>query len=137
MVRGYVRQINRKVLLEEMKRYKKLNFSDCENEAFERKKYFYELDLEGVRSKFRIVNQMVETVRGNFPNKYRHSTLQCQSCKDITTDRQTEIQDSQAHLLQVCPAFSDLRGQFNLNSDAGIIGFFKAVIDHRIENGEV
>ena len=120
-----------------MRNYKKLNYDECVRETFERKSYFFELDLEGVRTKFRIINQMLETVRGNFPNKYRNSTLQCQSCKNIPTDSQTENCDTQAHLLQVCPAFSDMRGQFDLNSDAGIIEFFKAVIAYRIEQGEV
>ena len=62
MVRKYVREISRIGLLEEMKPYKKLDFSECESQTFERKQYFHELDVEGVRSKFRIVNQMVETV---------------------------------------------------------------------------
>ena len=80
---------------------------------------------------------MLETVRGNQPNKYRNSTLRCQSCKNMSIDIQTENRDTQTHLLEVGPAFSDMRGQFDLNSDVGIIGFFKAVISHRIEQGEV
>ena len=80
---------------------------------------------------------MLETIRGNQPNKYRNSTIQCQSCKDMLTENQTENRDTQTHLLEVCPAFSDMRGQFDLSSDTGIIRFFKAVIAYRIEQGEV
>ena len=46
IVRSYIKEYNRKVLLEEMKSYKKINYNECVNESFERKSYFFDLDLE-------------------------------------------------------------------------------------------
>ena len=122
------------------KTYKKLDYSSYIHDSFERKPYFYRLNLEGVRSKFRIVSKMVETVRENFPSKYRNMTLQCQSCKDtpsVNTLGFDTKRDSQQHLLEICPTFNSLRDKVNLDNDEGIIEFFKGVIAYRIEHWEV
>ena len=51
-VRKYIFHVNKQCLLEEMKRYKKLDYDTCSRESFERKYYFFDLNLEQVRDKF-------------------------------------------------------------------------------------
>ena len=102
-VRKYISHVNKECLLEDMKRYKKLSYDTCARESFERKSYFFDLNLEQVRDKFRIVNQMVDTVRGNFPSKYKNKSLECQSCKNVVYDPMISKRDTQAHLSEVCP----------------------------------
>ena len=142
-VKKYVIARNKAELLESMKKYKKLSYNECAQEDFERKSYFYEMSLEQIRLKFRISSQMVQSVKSNFANKYRHRSLKCESCRG--TNRQTdsltpppedEPIDSQTHLLTSCPAFDDLREQHDTQSDLGLVNFFRAVIDRRIEMGE-
>ena len=114
-------QLNKECLLSEMKRYKKLDHDTCVTEHFQRKPYFFELNLEQVQDKYRILNNMVETVRGNFPSKYRNTSLECQSCKNGIYDVNVSKRDSQTHLLEECPVFNDLRGKCDLQSDLAII----------------
>ena len=83
---------------------------------------------------------MLETVRGNFSNKYKLTSLSCQSCKGIVDQNNAtneEPIDSQSHLLTSCLAFSDLRNQFNTDSDLGLVKFFTAVIERRKEEEDM
>ena len=143
IVRNYVLNRNKAQLLESMKKYKKINYDECVQEEFRRKPYFYEMTLDQIRTRFRISSQMLQSVKANFASKYRHKSLACESCRG--TDRQTdsltprpenEPIDSQTHLLTSCPAFDDLREQYDTQSDLGLVNFFRAVIDRRIEMGE-
>ena len=43
--------------------------------------------------------------------------------------------DSQSHVL-LCPAFSDLRENMDLEDDRELVEFFKSVVERRIKNGE-
>ena len=136
LVNQYVRNRNKEQLLQSMKEYKKVDFNQCVNEEFKRKDYFYDLNLDQTRTRFRISSQMLETVRSNFSNKYKYSSLGCQSCKGIinqNNDSHDEPIDSQSHLLTSCLAFSDLRDQFDTESDLGLVNFFTAVIKRRLE----
>merc|ERR1711954_125743 len=74
-VKKYVTNLNRNQLLEDMKRYKKLNFEECEKEEFKRKEYFNTLDLEGVRLKIKLTSKAVPTLITHFKRKYRDKTL--------------------------------------------------------------
>ena len=70
-VKHYTRNRNRNQLLEEVRGYKKLNYDELSTEPFERKTYFSQLSLQQARMRFRIASSHVQTVRGNFPRKYR------------------------------------------------------------------
>ena len=140
-VRKYTLNLNCSQLLEESKTYKKISYLSLVEEEFKRKPYFYELKLADVRDRFRISSKMVEGMKANFPSKYRKNSesLKCVSCKDIlpsnrslnsTTDENLE---SQSHFLEICPVFSDLRSQYDTNSDLGLVEFFKAVVSRRVE----
>ena len=79
IVKNYVPRKNRNDILLKAERYKKINVEEYQSEQFERKSYFFEMNLDSVRDRFRIANQMVETVRKNFSRKYRNKSLSCPS----------------------------------------------------------
>ena len=124
----YINTLNREQLLSNIKKYKKLNYDEYCQEDFGRKDYFYIHKLEDVRALVRISSRMVETVRGNFPNKYRKKSLICPSCcpevsqVNQVTNTQTVIVregpiDTMEHIKWKCEAFDELRSQYKLNND--------------------
>ena len=133
LVKDYVRNKCRNELLEAMKTYKKLEYEQCSKEELKRKKYFFDLNLERIR--FKALSNMLETFKANFPSKYRNESLACKECKETNIVKETEInepKDTQSHNLTTCVAYSQLRQQFDLNTDIGIVNYFKAVIKKRI-----
>ena len=88
--------------------------------------------------RLRVSSGMVMTVESNFKQNYKNKSLTCNSCKHLLADIEEEEKpiDSQLHLMESCEAFEDLRKQSDLNSDAGIVSFFKEVIHRRILNSE-
>ena len=81
-VKGYIHDLCKAMLLQEIKGYKKISYEECSKEEFERKSYFRTLNLEQTRDRYRISSSMVKDIRGNFPSKYRGESLRCQSCKN-------------------------------------------------------
>ena len=138
-IRKYITELNRATLLEEIKQYKKIDYETCLLEENKRKTYFFENSLDQVRDIYRVKCKMVESIRGNFPQKYRKDSLTCQSCKHLYPSNPSPdtIRDSQSHLLESCAAFTQTRSFFNLDTDIGIVNFLKEVIRHRIENNQV
>ena len=96
------------------------------------------MNLESARMVFRVRSKLVQTVRKNFSRKYRSSSLKCQSCPGLndSQNNRTLPEDTQTHLINHCPAFSDLRVEHDLDSDKGLAEFFKEVVNRRIESGE-
>ena len=82
LVKEYIKKLNKTQLLEDIKKYKKLNHEEMCKEEFERKKYFQELNLEQVRMRMKVSSKVVPTVRSHFKRKYRNKTLSCPSCKN-------------------------------------------------------
>ena len=124
---------NRNDLLQDIKKYKKLDYKECEKETFGRKQYFQNLDLEGVRARFRISSKMVPTIRKNFPRKYQNQTFTCQACSNLQEEKCLDTQD---HVLTACSAYSDLRNEFNLNEDKDLVVFFRNVLERRLDQGQ-
>ena len=143
-VYNYINTLNREQLLSNIKKYKKLNYNDFCQEKFERKEYFYIHKLEDVRALVRISSRMLETVRGDFPNKYRKKSLVCPSCcpeVNQPTNKQSDEGktgpiDTLEHIQFNCEAFNELRAQYDLSDDLQLIQFFKSVDEHRKERGE-
>ena len=146
-VGSYIESLNKHQLLEKIKGYKKLNYDDICKEEFGRKSYFYNNGLDTVRGLFRLSSRMWETVRSDFPNKYRGKSLRCPSCRFIQsqsvneqTNRQTglseEPRDSIEHLKNDCAAFIHLRSQYDLSDDVQLIQYFNAILDERKDRGE-
>ena len=137
-VKKYLHNLNKCQLLEEIRKYKKLNYDDLSKETFERKQYLTQLNLESARMRFRVSAGFVQTVRGNFSRKYRDKTLLCPGCQKITNDKNSLSQhkDTQPHILD-CVSYSDLRGPlFDPSDDKMLAEFFSKVVMRRIENGD-
>ena len=87
----YINEKNRQDPLEDIKGYKKLDFEKLSKESFERKPYFYSMNLESVRMKFKISSHMVQTVRKICKGKYKLHSPRCPSCKDFPTSYDKKI----------------------------------------------
>ena len=125
------------MLLEQIKQYKKVSYEECSKEEFKRKPYFYTLNLNEIRYRFKIQSFMVESFKANFSSKFRGESLACQYCNKVNrqTDEGTyEPQDTQEHNLTECPAFRDLRSMYDTKTDRGLVQYFTAVVDRRKED---
>lgn len=145
IVRKYILEANKNSLLESVKKYKKLKYEEFSLESFGRKSYFFEMDLEAVRYRFRISSKMLD-VKANFPRKYRRTGIKCTSCKQLRlvendeapssisniSDSSTPV-ESQSHLMFDCLAFKELRRNYDLTEDSQIVYFFKEALSHRDE----
>ena len=85
---------------------------------------------------------MVDTIRSHMPNKYKSRSLKCPSCapnylsNPASSDHPDAPNDSVNHLISDCPAFSDLRIAHDLQTDQGLVNYFKAVTERRIQSGD-
>ena len=162
MTPSYVQELNRIELLEEIKRYKKLEFEKMTKDEFKRKDYFSNLNLEDVRLKFKQTSKVIPTVRSHFKRKYKERSLKCPSCKEFRdeTTLQEELHspsanihpleslanqedetsqkdmDTSFHLLYRCPAFREFRINKNFDNDQDLCDFLRQVIEYRMENHE-
>ena len=125
-----------------------MTFDKLSLEPFERKSYLSTLSLENARMRFRVSCGMVNTIRTNFPRKYRDKSLACPGCStndssvtavsEPNPGHNSHIQprDSIPHILK-CNSYSDLQeSDFNPNDDKMLAEFFVKVVNRRIENGD-
>ena len=144
-IERYIFNRNKEDLIGMATNGKKVNSKDLLDDSFCRKPYFYQLDIEAARYRFRISSLLVHTIRGNYSGKYRkkNEPLTCPSCRNQSNESNLNHSvinnefptDSQSHVL-VCPAFSDLRENMDLEDDRELVEFFKSVVERRIKNGE-
>ena len=139
IVSEYITKLNRNELIEDSRRYKKVDTNALEKEEFKKKAYFSELNLSQVRDRFRLESKMFGNLKGNFPSQFRRrgKSLKCDLCKnilssntslDITSEENTE---SQRHFLDICPQVRDIKSQYE--SDIGLNRFFKSVRERKAE----
>ena len=146
-VRKYIFDKNKSELLNKVKGYKKLNFSELSQETFERKSYFFNLSLENARMRFRAASKLVPTILMNFPSKYRRvgRSLTCPTCstpRPSTSPARNESGEenksfnplhSQSHILTDCAAVSDLRDECDPEDDESLAVFFRKVVARHME----
>ena len=123
-----------------------MKHEDLIKDEYRRKDYFKTLDLEGARLRFRISSNMVESVRSNFPGKYRAKgkPLTCPSCSNasVTNQGNSTVVDSSPrddlnHILTECKVYEDMRANRKImTSDSDLVAFFKEVIEYRRLNKE-
>ena len=145
-VKEYVKELNKTKLLEESKKYKKIEYSKLVKDTYERKDYFKTLDLEDARLRFRISSNMVDSVRSNFPGKYRAKgkPLACPFCsKEPETNQGNSTvvdnspRDNVDHIMTECKVYEDMRANRDImTSDSDLVAFFKEVIEYRRLNNE-
>ena len=97
-----------------------------------RKKYLENNCLSDVRQMFAIRNFQLPFA-GNYKTdrRFQHTDWKCHSCEGENGARVTE---DQSHVATVCTGYDDLRNHYDLDTDDGLIGFYRAVLKRRDEN---
>ena len=140
-VMKYVREKQRRELLEEVKNYKKLKHEELCKEKFEEKSFLKTLSLENARMRCKVFSGVIPTVRTQFSRKYSPRSLSCPACTASDTappthepTRHSTPQDTTEHILIFCDAYNDLKDEdFDHNDDRMIAKFFRKVVQRRIE----
>ena len=142
-VKKYIHDKQRKELLEDIKRYKKLNHEELSKDRFEQKTFLKTLSLENSRMRYKVLSNVIPTVRSHFSRKYKSRSLTCPGCTPLTTtstpvssDTQ-EPKDTADHIALVCEAYTDLKDDdFDPDDDKMLSEFFRKVVQRRIEEGD-
>ena len=137
-VKSFIKSKNRNDLLLDMKSYKKINYDICKNEVYEKKSYFFSLNLEQSRAKFRVSYNMVQKIRKNYPGMYKGKSLACQWCINNNQYPTESVLEppahTQDHVFLICPAYQDLRDRLDIhNSDVDVIEFFRIATERLTE----
>ena len=105
----------------EIGRMTKLENIDAQKENFSAKSYLSDLNLNQVRTKFKLRSRMVE-VKNNFKGGRTAVNLLCDSCESSL--------ETQDHIL-FCPAYSDLRIDMDLGCDMDLVNYVRQVLVRR------
>ena len=155
LVRKYIIHLNHSEILEDVKRYKKLCYSEISSQEFKRKSYFASMNLENGRMSFYRFSKIIPTIPANFSSMYRrkglpltcafsgseppapltlNSGLGRNSRSDSAPSTPPAIL-SQTHLLTVCSAVRDIREQCNLDleDDESVAVFFRKVVARNMD----
>ena len=95
----------------------KLKMEDCNLKDYMKLK-----SLQVVRDIFRTRTNLVEGFKGNFKNRYKESTTNCEGCDQ-------EV-DDQAHAI-LCPAYDDLREGMDMHCDRDLVEYFRRIMKRR------
>ena len=115
-------------MIKKIKTYKKLSYDQLSTERFEFKSYLDNLNLSDARKRLKIRAMMVDCVKFNFQSD---PTFTSQNWKCSCDEENSPIQP-QKHL-EICPKYEDLRNEFDLNSDEGLVNYFDAILLRRQE----
>ena len=131
IIKTKIRQKNRYELLEKMKLYKKHKYNDHCNDEFKTQSYFYQMNVHNARMQFKIKASMIPTVRMQYMNDpvFARQLWTCPDCAD-PQDTCGGKMDSMAHVLD-CPAHEDIREDLDMESDEGVVEYFKEVVKRR------
>ena len=132
-IRNLMKQKNEEEILNNMKKYKKLNFADFKDENCNEKDYLSSMFLTQARLNFKLRAKMTPTVQMNFMNdpKFAHNLWTCVGCKsDSSSEDGTRMMDSQSHILR-CSGYEDLRIDKNLSNEKDLVDYFSLVIKRR------
>ena len=137
-VNKYIKEKQRRELLNDVKNYKKLNHQEMSKETFEQKPFLRSLSLENSRMKYKVISNVIPTVRSHFSRKYRPRSLTCPGCTPTHVPNNQEVpKDTTEHILLTCDAYSDLKDEeFDHNNDRMLAEFFRKVVQRRLEEGE-
>ena len=121
------------------KPYKKISYDEHLKEDFHLQPYMASLRIEEARLKFELKTGMTPTVRMNFPsdNEFARMLWTCPGCTEDNTgyDKVKGLRDTQAHIL-ICPGYSELREDKDLSTDKDLVGYFRLVIQKRLQTDE-
>ena len=135
-MKNLIRQKNETELLNNMKKYKKLNVADFKDEKCEEKDYLSSMYLTQARLKFKLRAKMTPTVQMNFMSdpKFANNLWTCVGCKSVSqTGKVKRMMDSQSHILS-CSGYEDLRMDKDLANEKDLVEYFSLVIKRRLDN---
>ena len=123
LVKRKVKQVNRNVILDMTRKYKKLSFEELSLESFEMKDYLRNMNLVDARLKFSIRAKMTTSVMMNYKGmaEFKKVGWKCQECDEP---------DTQEHIL-ICPQFEHIRRDKILSYDNDLVDYFRKVISIR------
>ena len=142
MTKKYIFKKNKSDLIVMAQKYKKINQEEFQNDDFLRKPYINTMNLDDIRYKYRIENNLVSSVGENYCNKYRrrNMSLSCPSCikfsNNIDSKNTIRFPDTQSHLLHECVAFNHLHEELDVRKDSDLISFFRRIVETRLEDGD-
>ena len=118
-----------------------MNYQEMSKERFEQKPFLRSLSLENSRMKYKILSDVIPTVRSHFSRKYRPRSMTCPGCTVIppahASDSPAEPKDTTDHILLHCDAYSDLKEDgFDHTDDRMLAEFFRKVVQRRLEEGD-
>ena len=124
-----IADMNQNFILENTKRYKKLDYYSMGCEEFGIKDYFVNLRLADARLKFRERCKTMSTCKTDYPSDINHikSLFTCHNCEEI---------DSVSLHWKSCPAYSHLRENRNLDSDVDLCAYYRDIINFRNQESE-
>ena len=116
------KRMNEDDLLDQIRKYKKLDFEELKRERCELKNYMDSLNLHSARLRFKIRANMTPTIQMNFKSDpaFKANKWSCLGCNNRNLD-------TQAHVL-LCEGYEDLRDNKNFDNDKDLVGYFAAVI---------
>ena len=131
--------------------YKKIDYASLCQDDFKLKSYFKTLNMRQASLNFKLISKTMPRVANNMRRdpKYRKIAWACVGCsvgsrgqpnsntvtEQTDRDRQPPILDTEEHITR-CIAYADLAQNRDLNCTIGLVSFFQAVIDRRIEDEE-
>ena len=133
IVRKKIESIQKEELIEDMKKYKKIDHRSYKEREFKMSDFLTTLSLKDMRVRVQSELYMIPTIRKNFKNhrRYKEEKYRCPDCASIGI---LDVSDSQEHVLtSSCPANSDLKAGRDFSREKDICDFFHDLIKRRIE----
>ena len=116
---------NRAFLIEEAKKYKKIDYLSLACEEFKMKDYFLNLDLNGARIKFRERANCMYTCKRQYSSVESNirTMFVCESCENGSIDVLSHW--------KFCESYEQFRQNRNLDADFDLVAFYQDVINYR------
>ena len=137
LVKKKIKEMNRKSLLEDSEKYKKIDEFSLAIEEEGVKEYFSQLTLEESRLKFRDRASCLRTCKRQFSSerfsnhsKNLKTLFLCENCPPGS-----EKVDVPSHW-HSCPGLEIFKFQRDLSQDSGLLSFYQDIIDYRLSQEE-
>ena len=132
-----VTDLNKQQLLEMSRKYKKISYESLSKDDFCVNEYFKKLTVGQARLRLKIAARMTPRVAACYPSDRRYQLIdfQCVACRAAGRPVSQETRDTEEHI-KMCDQYCDLRTDLNLDTDHGLVMFFKRVIERREEMEE-
>ena len=126
-VRRKILDMNRDFIVENSRKYKKIDHISMACEEFGIKEYFSNLNLHDSRLKFRERSKCLPSCRIDYPSDKDNikAAFKCYDCDEI---------DSGSLHWQSCSGYEHLRRNRNLQSDVELCGYYRDIIKLRGQN---